>query len=433
MPSVTPSESSTMLTAVVDDESGNAPTVAWQQVSSFPSGLTAMIASPASAQTAVTFDRAGIYTFRVTATDAGGLTSSDDVDVWVNTHTLGATHDAMVGSGQPNVAMGVIENAGPWVNASGQCNGGAYSRGYFRFDVRGVPGSITAARLRLPRAEATPNTAVHHDFYLSSDAQDDWNGANASTDWEATVTYNNQSVTRGLASNLQPQQMIGTYTHDACVWRHGFVDPSPPDGPGSDCPGWIEANLDVSNVGAFDSNREWSIFMSNREACMNGLQVASRENLINPTLVVIESWQTTMNLPPVANAGRDQVVTDTQVPGTESVTFDGSASTDDSGIVTYAWRESGQLLGSGGSAMGVTAALALGIHDIELTVTDGSGLTATDTVRVIVEDRYYPNRNSGQAALIDGDASGKLYSDLFAYTPPGGDLQPPSWSRLPEQ
>ena len=106
-----------------------------------------------------------------------------------------------------------------------------------------------------------------------------------------------------------------------------------------------------------------------------------------------------MNNPPVAFAGIDQVVTEGQ-----TVTLDAGESTDDTGIVTYAWR---QLDGPGGSAIAdghidrvvlsdpssITPSFvtpAVGVNGtmltIELTVTDGDGAQASDEVYVTVGD-----------------------------------------------
>ena len=57
-----------------------------------------------------------------------------------------------------------------------------------------------------------------------------------------------------------------------------------------------------------------------------------------------------INQPPVANAGPDQTVTDSDDNGSEQVTLDGSGSSDPDGtatITSYEWRESGALLATG--------------------------------------------------------------------------------------
>jgi thermitase len=88
------------------------------------------------------------------------------------------------------------------------------------------------------------------------------------------------------------------------------------------------------------------------------------------------------NLPPDADAGPDQTVTDSDRDGTELVSLDGSASSDRDGtIVSYAWREGGTSIGVGATQ---TVALSVGVHTLILEVTDDGGGTATDIVVVTV-------------------------------------------------
>jgi len=88
------------------------------------------------------------------------------------------------------------------------------------------------------------------------------------------------------------------------------------------------------------------------------------------------------NQPPVANAGPDQTITDTDGNGSEQIALNGSSSTDSDGtIVSYVWTEGGTQLATGANP---TVTLSTGEHTITLTVTDNGGLKATDTVTVIV-------------------------------------------------
>jgi Concanavalin A-like lectin/glucanases superfamily/Right handed beta helix region/PKD domain len=88
------------------------------------------------------------------------------------------------------------------------------------------------------------------------------------------------------------------------------------------------------------------------------------------------------NLPPTANAGPDQTVTDTDNNGVQSVVLNGSGSSDSDGSITsYVWKEGGTQIATGVSP---TVTLAVGIHTITLIVTDNGGLTATDTVVITV-------------------------------------------------
>jgi serine protease AprX len=89
------------------------------------------------------------------------------------------------------------------------------------------------------------------------------------------------------------------------------------------------------------------------------------------------------NQPPLADAGPDQKVTDSDNDGAELVTLDGSASYDPDGIIdTYQWYEDSTLL-AGGAAPTVT--LNVGTHTITLEVADDDGAVGTDQVVIAVE------------------------------------------------
>jgi formylglycine-generating enzyme required for sulfatase activity len=100
--------------------------------------------------------------------------------------------------------------------------------------------------------------------------------------------------------------------------------------------------------------------------------------------------------PPIANAGPDQTVADSDDNGTEQITLDGSASSDSDGtIVSWGWTDSlGASIPDGETT---TVALSVGTHTITLTVTDNDVLTGADTVTVTVEP--YPN----QPPVADAD------------------------------
>ena len=89
------------------------------------------------------------------------------------------------------------------------------------------------------------------------------------------------------------------------------------------------------------------------------------------------------NLSPVANAGPDRTIVDSNGDGQELVTLDGGASSDSDGtIASYEWRE-GEARSSASSAT-AEVWLAVGTHALTLTVVDNEGATATDSVVVTV-------------------------------------------------
>jgi PKD domain/Secretion system C-terminal sorting domain len=107
---------------------------------------------------------------------------------------------------------------------------------------------------------------------------------------------------------------------------------------------------------------------------------------------------------PSANAGGDQTIT---LP-TNSVTLAGSGSETNGTIVSYAWTQvsgpSTASIGSAGQASTTVSALAQGVYKFKLTVTDNSGVTASDVVTVTVKPAAVvagpPSANAGANQTI---------------------------------
>jgi hypothetical protein len=112
------------------------------------------------------------------------------------------------------------------------------------------------------------------------------------------------------------------------------------------------------------------------------------------------------NQSPTADAGPDQTVVDSDGLAGETVTLDGSGSSDpDGSIVSYAWTW------AGGSASGVSPSVDLpdGSTTVTLTVTDNQGATGVDTVVVTVNAppvNQPPTADAGpdQTVVLDGTA-----------------------------
>ena len=92
----------------------------------------------------------------------------------------------------------------------------------------------------------------------------------------------------------------------------------------------------------------------------------------------------TANVPPVANAGSDIVVT---LPSS-STSLPGSGTDQDGSIASYVWNllsgPAGSNIISSNAAMATVNALVQGVYSYELTVTDNGGATAKDTIFVTV-------------------------------------------------
>ncbi len=101
-----------------------------------------------------------------------------------------------------------------------------------------------------------------------------------------------------------------------------------------------------------------------------------------------------INLTPIANAGKDQTISDTDQDGVEIINLNGSASRDaDDSIALYEWMKDSMLMGTGAY---LTDTLPVGIHQIVLIVTDKYGNTDSDTVMIsILADPTSAHQASG--------------------------------------
>ena len=136
------------------------------------------------------------------------------------------------------------------------------------------------------------------------------------------------------------------------------------------------------------------------------------------------------NLSPIANAGPDQTVVDTGGDSVESVTLDGSSSSDpDGSVITYEWRE-----GSNFVAFGATPAvfLPVGAHTLTLQVTDDRGATASDTVAITVRANLPPVANAGPNQILTdtgGDNSEAVLLNGSGSSDPDGTIVSYVWRK----
>jgi hypothetical protein len=130
------------------------------------------------------------------------------------------------------------------------------------------------------------------------------------------------------------------------------------------------------------------------------------------------------NLAPTAAAGADQTVTDSDGNGSQSVTLNGSASSDPDGtIVNWVWSESGSQIGTGASP---TLTFAVGTHNVTLTVTDDGSSADTDVVAITVlaagggnqppvadagPDQTVTDANGNGSEVVTLDGNGTFDSD----------------------
>jgi thermitase len=171
------------------------------------------------------------------------------------------------------------------------------------------------------------------------------------------------------------------------------------DGGGSSDPDGTIANYEwIENGVSIGSGATPLIALANGTHTII-LQVMDNQGTTDTDSVTITVNPPAPNSPPVANAGADRAVTDNDGNGTESVTLNGSGSSDSDGsIMSYQWYEGSVVAATGATP---TASFSVGTHTLTLLVTDDDGATATDSVVVTVN----PPPPSIHIGDLDGAAS----------------------------
>lgn len=136
------------------------------------------------------------------------------------------------------------------------------------------------------------------------------------------------------------------------------------------------------------------------------------------------------HLPPIANAGPDQILSDADSDGQVDVTLDGSSSYDpDGSIVGYAWYIDE---GVDPVAYTATATLSLspGAYTARLEVIDNDGLSGQDSVSITVNDNLPPVAEAGMDQTVvddDGDDHAEVALNGSASHDPDGDIASYAW------
>jgi outer membrane autotransporter protein len=159
------------------------------------------------------------------------------------------------------------------------------------------------------------------------------------------------------------------------------------------------------------------------------LRVSIDDHGVDEDQVTITVSSPTVGSEPVANAGQDQTLTDTDGDGNEQVTLDASGSTDDDGTITsYQWFENEAEIATGQAP---TVTLSAGEHTLTLRVTDNDNFTDEDQVSITVAAlTNAPTANAGQdLTLMDtnGDGSEEVSLDASGSSDGDGNIVSYQW------
>ncbi|NLF29358.1 MAG: hypothetical protein GX591_00560 [Planctomycetes bacterium] len=230
-------------------------------------------------------------------------------------------------------------------------------------------------------------------------------------DWNSSTrpSYNLHYYNNVMMNNYSKALSVGTYGRDGLIVRNNIID-----GAGIGCGDNISHNIYTSLMWNQKSQYGWSlgtgeiiemdkslVFVNDAEYDYHlvtdspgidaGTSVGYSEDIEGTavpynSVVDIGAYEyvpAIPNQPPVANAGNDQTVTDTDDNGSQSVTLNGSSSYDPDGtIVSYVWKEGANQVATGAQT---SAVLSVGQHTITLTVTDDDSATGSDSLIAYVQ------------------------------------------------
>jgi K319L-like, PKD domain/Kelch motif/Galactose oxidase, central domain len=140
------------------------------------------------------------------------------------------------------------------------------------------------------------------------------------------------------------------------------------------------------------------------------------------------------NQPPIARAGNDTAI----ILPIDSVTLNGSASTDPDGTITsYKWTKvsgpSSSNITKTDSSKTLVKGLVTGVYKFELSVTDNGGLSAKDTIQVTVTDQLQTNQppiaNAGADQTIPLP-NNEVNLDGSASTDPDNNIVSYAWTKI---
>ena len=366
------------------DADGTISSYAWTKISG-PASYS--IATPAQAQTIINGLVQGVYQFELKVTDNSGTSAKDTISVTVNV-APNVVPVADAGVDQTiTLPINSVTLTGSGSDADGLVSGYAWTK------ISG-PASYTIVSATQAQTAITDLTAGVYAFEL------------AVTDNDGATTKDTVLVTVNAAVpvNTAPVANAGT---DIDITLP--VDNATLNGSGTDADGtistyqWTKIAGPASFIITSSTQAQTGINSLTEGSYQFELTVTDNDGATaKDTVTVTVHAAIPVNVPPIANAGNDVNIT---LP-TDSVLLNGSGTDVDGTIASYAWTK---ISGPAQDSIGTPAQASTGIYHLvpgvysyELTVTDNSGATATDTVVITVSPapNVAPVAHAGQGQTI---------------------------------
>ena len=344
------------------DADGSVVSYVWTKISG-PASYS--IVNPASATTAINGLVQGVYQFQLKVTDNNGATGTDIMQVTVNA-APNQPPVANAGSDQTiTLPLNSVTVSGSGSDADGTVASYAWTKisGPSGYNIVNATSAVTAI-----------NGLVQGVYQFQLKVTDN-NGATAIDVMQVTV---NAAPNIPPVANAGPDNSITLPINSLTV-----------SGSGSDADGTVVSYQWTKISGPSSYN---IVNATSAVTAINGLVqgvylfelTVTDNNGATGTDIMQVTVNAAANIPPVANAGSDSTIT---LP-TNSLTVSGSGSDADGTVVSYVWTK----ISGPGSYSIVNPALAntnitgltQGVYQFQLKVTDNSGATGTDVIKVTV-------------------------------------------------
>ncbi len=341
------------------------------------------LVSPNSASTQVNNLIQGFYEFELTVMDNDGLTSTDTLKVTVND----ALNKAPVAIAGANIIITLPTNSYSLIGSGTDEDG--FITIYSWKQIFGTSQTVIVS----PDNASTIINSLKEGIYK----------------FELTVTDNKGAVSKDVVQvtvNQAPNEFpFANAGIDKIIVLP--INNSTLTGIGTDADGTIASykwvKISGTAGGTITSINSATTTINNLVQGANQYQFSVTDNKGAVTKDTIKiTVNAAPNLPPVANAGADKIIT---LP-INNTTLTGAGSDTDGTIVTYAWvKIKGAVsvtIASSNSAITSVSNLQQGVYEFTLTVTDNDGLFSKDTVKITVNPapNQAPIANAGNNQTV---------------------------------